>query len=105
MENIQRRFAGTADAASLVEVLAGIEHAGLLKRDEVLFTDHTASRFAYIVYDHHLEERRNASLAWCEDNDVLPLGRFGHYDYFNSDQCVIAARAMAARIVERAQSG
>ena len=33
------------------------------------------------------------------------LGRFGHYDYFNSDQCVIAATALAERLVRRAEEG
>jgi protoporphyrinogen oxidase len=87
------------------EVLAGLEHAGLLARDEVLFTDRSFSRFAYIVYDHQLEERRRAALAWCEANAILPLGRFGHYDYFNSDQCVIAAREAAAELLQEAAVG
>jgi hypothetical protein len=35
----------------------------------------------------------------------VPLGRFGRYDYFNSDQCVIAARELAGKILERARTG
>ncbi len=87
------------------EVLAGVEHAGLLRRDEILFTDRHVSRFAYIVYDHGLNARRAAALAWCEANGIVPLGRFGHYDYFNSDQCVVSARELAGRLLEQARSG
>ncbi len=87
------------------EVLRGVEQAGLLARDEILFTDRSSVRYAYIVYDHDLLERRRASLAWCEAHDVVLLGRFGHYDYFNSDQCVGAARALAPRLLERARRG
>jgi protoporphyrinogen oxidase len=87
------------------EVLAGVAHSGLMRRDEVLFTDRHTSRFAYIVYDHELEARRTAALAWCEANAIVPLGRFGHYDYFNSDQCSIAARDLAGTLLEAARAG
>jgi protoporphyrinogen oxidase len=85
--------------------LAGVESAGLLRRDEVLFVDRSVCRYAYIVYDHHLIARRERALAWCKANGIVPLGRFGRYDYFNSDQCVIAARALADEIVEHARVG
>jgi protoporphyrinogen oxidase len=87
------------------EVLRGVETAGLLRRDELLFTDRSFCRYAYIVYDHELEERRRTSIAWCEENGIEPLGRFGHYDYFNSDQCVIAATALAEKLLSKAKSG
>jgi len=85
--------------------LAGIEAAGLLRRDEVLFVDRSVCRYAYIVYDHELFARRSAALSWCESSDLVTLGRFGHYDYFNSDQCVIAARALADELLTRARTG
>lgn len=87
------------------EVVDGMVTAGLLRRDEILFSDRTSCRYAYIVYDHHLEARRRASIEWCEQHGIEPLGRFGHYDYFNSDQCVIAARAMAERLLGEAVRG
>ena len=87
------------------EAMAGVEAAGLLRRDEVLFVDRSTCRYAYIVYDHHLFARRATALAWCEANGIVPLGRFGRYDYFNSDQCVIAARQVAEGLLARAQSG
>jgi len=87
------------------EALAGIEGAGLIRREEVLFTDRSVCEYAYIVYDHELYARRRAALDWCRANAIVPLGRFGRYDYFNSDQCVIAAREEAERIAARALSG
>jgi len=87
------------------EAVAGVESAGLLRRDEVLFTDRSACRYAYIVYDHQLLARRRSALEWCEANAIVPLGRFGRYDYFNSDQCVIAAREVAESLLVRAQVG
>jgi protoporphyrinogen oxidase len=87
------------------EALAGVEAAGLLRREEVLFVDRSVCRHAYIVYDHGLTVRRAAALEWCRENGIVALGRFGRYDYFNSDQCVIAAREIAERLLERARVG
>jgi hypothetical protein len=36
---------------------------------------------------------------------ITPLGRFGRFEYDNSDQCVIKARELAAELVERARQG
>ena len=87
------------------DVVNGMVYAGLMSKDEILFTDHTQCSHAYIVYDHDLDERREMSIDWCEKNNLLPLGRFGHYDYHNSDQCVIASREMAERLIEMAEKG
>ncbi len=87
------------------EAIAGVVSTGLLRREEILFTDRSRCRYAYIVYDHQLEARRSFAIDWCESVGIEPLGRFGRYDYFNSDQCVIAARALAERLCEEARRG
>jgi protoporphyrinogen oxidase len=87
------------------EALEGVVRAGLMERNEILFTDRSVSKYAYIVYDHELMKRREIANSWCENNALLPLGRFGHYDYFNSDQCVIAARDTAEKLARRATAG
>jgi hypothetical protein len=33
------------------------------------------------------------------------LGRFGRFEYDNSDQCVIKARALAGQLLEQARVG
>lgn len=93
------------DAGLVDEAVAGVERAGLLSRDEVLFTDRSTCRYAYIVYQHGLLERRAAAIEWCRSNGIEPLGRFGRYDYHNSDQCVIAARTLAEDVLARARRG
>jgi protoporphyrinogen oxidase len=87
------------------DVVAGVVRAGLLRREEILFVDRSDVEHAYIVYDHGHAERRRRALAWLEENDLIPLGRFGRYDYDNSDQCVIKSRALSARLLQRAAVG
>ena len=87
------------------EVIAGLESAGLLRRDQVLFHDRCDERHAYIVYTHGFNERRELAIQSLEGMGLLPLGRFGRYNYHNSDQCVIAARELAATLIQRRASG
>ncbi len=87
------------------EVTAGLERAGIVKPGQVLFSDRTDVRHAYIVYTHGFKERRQRAIDWLEAEGILPLGRFGRFDYFNSDQCVIAARELAASLLERRRAG
>ena len=100
------RGEGEAPSAQLTEeVIAGLERAGLVQEGQVLFTDRCDEGHAYIVYTHGFEARRSRSIEWLESEGILPLGRFGRYDYFNSDQCVIAARELAAALLERRGAG
>jgi protoporphyrinogen oxidase len=87
------------------EVIDGLVHAKLLERGEVLFTDRTSTRHAYIVFDRDHTTRRTAALAWLEGQGLHPLGRFGRFDYDNSDQCVIKSRALAARLLTEQTRG
>jgi len=87
------------------EVVDGMAHAGLLSRDEILFTDRSEVKHAYVVFDHDYDAKRGAALGWLEENGIVPLGRFGRFEYDNSDQCVIKARALARELLDRAARG
>ena len=87
------------------EVLAGLIQAGLMTRDELLFTDRSTVRHAYVVFDHDYHRRRDAALCWMDSVGLIPLGRFGRFEYDNSDQCVVKARELAAHLLSRAVVG
>jgi protoporphyrinogen oxidase len=87
------------------EIIDGMAHAGLLTKDEVLFADRTDTRWAYIVYDHAFEARKRTGLAFAESIGFNLLGRFGRYDYHNSDQCVIEAEKLSVSLLADATKG
>lgn len=87
------------------EVIEGLEAAGVLQAREVLFTDRTSTRHAYVVFDHGYGARRRTALEWLETVGITPLGRFGRFEYDNSDQCVIKARELAGRLLAQARAG
>ncbi len=85
------------------EVLEGLERAALLRREEVLFTDRASTRHAYVVFDANYHARRKAIFDWMDQVGLVPLGRFGRFEYDNSDQCVIKARELASRLLGQRQ--
>lgn len=87
------------------EIVAGMAHAGLLRRDEVIFHDRVETKQAYVVFDHGYAARRKQVFEWCDAIGLVTLGRFGRFEYDNSDQCVIKARELATKLVARAKSG
>ncbi len=87
------------------DVVEGLVRAGLIRSDEVLFTDRAETRQAYVVFDHGYAERRAAVLGWLDAEGLIPLGRFGRFEYDNSDQCVVKARELAERLLARARAG
>jgi protoporphyrinogen oxidase len=89
---------GEPDSSLEEELLAGLAHAGIIERPRVLFTDRTTMRHAYVVFDHSYRVRREAALAWLDSVGLNPLGRFGRFEYDNSDACVAKARTLARKL-------
>jgi len=87
------------------QVVDGLHAAGMLRREEVLFTDRVTTRHAYVVFDHAYPARRREAFAYLDAAGITPLGRFGRFEYDNSDQCVIKARALATQLAEKARRG
>jgi len=86
-------------AEAMVEhVTAKLDEAGLLKRREVTFTATCRTRHAYVVFDLH--HRRNLDLvnAYTAAQGIESVGRFGQFDYINTDQCILRALALAEKL-------
>jgi protoporphyrinogen oxidase len=86
------------------EIVEGLASAGLIRRGEVLFHDRTETEQAYVVFDHGYARRRATVLGWIEQHGLVTLGRFGRFEYDNSDQCVIKARQLALALLARVRA-
>lgn len=81
------------DAAGRAAVADGLAAAGLLDISRVKVSDAHLNPVSYILYDLDFEARRSTVVDWCDAQQGLHvLGRFGRYEYHNSDQCL--GRAM-----------
>ncbi len=87
------------DGSYLANLRDALGKEGLLRSDGVTTMHHYSNEWAYILFDRDFTKKRALAIESIERLGVYPLGRFGRFDYHNSDQCVISAREIAARVV------
>ncbi|MFT7462862.1 MAG: protoporphyrinogen oxidase [Pseudohongiellaceae bacterium] len=85
-------YAGTPpaiDKAGRKELAASLARAGVLDESSVTVTDAALNKVAYILYDLDFEAKRQRVVSWCDgQRGFHAVGRFGRYEYHNSDQCL-----------------
>jgi protoporphyrinogen oxidase len=81
--------------AHVVDKLVGF---GILRRKDLVASRVARTRFAYVVFDR--DHRRNVeTVVTYADSVGIPLvGRFGQFDYINTDQCILRARRLAEQL-------
>lgn len=80
------------DAAWLDALKDALHGQKLLRKDAVDCVHFFQNEWAYILFDRDFAKKRRLAIEGAEKLGVIPLGRFGRFDYFNSDQCLVAAR-------------
>ena len=93
------------DDAFLDAMKGALGEQGLLDPAHVHPLHFHTNEWAYILYDRDFTRKRQLAIEGAEAMNVIPLGRFGRFDYFNSDQCVVSAKQTVERILERENAG
>lgn len=83
------------DEALIEHVVERCDSLGIFRREEVVASRVARTRHAYVVFD--LGHRKNLDLvmAYLAKVGIRPLGRFGQFDYINTDQCILRGIALA----------
>jgi protoporphyrinogen oxidase len=86
------------DGALVEHVVERADRLGVFRRSEVVFSRVARTRFAYVVFDRG--HRRNLDLvrAHADRTGLRLLGRFGQFDYINTDQVILRALALAKEL-------
>ncbi|MEE9126840.1 MAG: FAD-dependent oxidoreductase [Planctomycetota bacterium] len=87
------------------DLIKGLERAGILKPGQIMLTDWADSKYAYIDQDLEFADRIARVREWFDKSGYITFGRFGRYEYHNSDQCIARAMEVHAHIREIAASG
>ena len=75
---------------------------GILEsREDVEWTGHVDVRYGYPVYTHDRPTLVNGIKEWMESQDIYTLGRFGDWEYINSDRCVMKGITLGRELRER----
>ena len=67
---------------------------------DVSWTGHVDVRFGYPVYTHARPGQVAGIRAWMGDRDIYTLGRFGEWEYINSDRCVMKGLELGKQLRE-----
>ncbi len=89
----------------LRDVVQALGRSGLFDPTAVVLTECAQSRFAYIDQDLAFAGRIARVREWFDRSGLITFGRFGRYEYHNSDQCVARAMEVHAHIRTIAASG
>lgn len=86
-------YAGDIDVTTEManEVVDGLHNCKIIDKNTVEVLEWKKNDYAYIVFTHEFDENRRKAIAGLEDMGMMTVGRFGRYDYHNSDMCIRAA--------------
>jgi len=93
------------DQAWIDDLARGLERAGLLRRSDLVATHHFRSRYAYIDQDRAFPDRIRRVRDWFDGSGIYTVGRFGRYEYHNSDQCISRAMEVREQLLTLRQTG
>lgn len=93
------------DRAFVDGVLTALAGAGILRREQVVLAEWCDNEFAYIDQDLQFEARIGRVRGWFDRSGYITFGRFGRYEYHNSDQCIARAMQVHSHVREIARTG
>ncbi len=93
------------DRAWQQDVVKALGSAGILHPEHVVLLEACNNEFAYIDQNHAFQGRITRVRKWFDDSGYITFGRFGRYEYHNSDQCVARAMQVHSHIQTIANSG
>ena len=66
--------------------------------NDIIWRGHKDLKYGYPVYTHKRVELVTSIKAWMESYDIHTLGRFGDWEYINSDACVMKGLKLASEL-------
>ncbi len=95
----------SVDQAFLDGLAQALEGQKLLRRSDLVITQPKITRFAYIDQDLEFNERIARVRKWFDESGIVTVGRFGRYEYHNSDQCIARAFQVHEQMQAFAETG
>lgn len=63
---------------------------GIIKEEDILFTDIRFEPYANVIFDHNIYEARKIVRDYLHSIGIETIGRFGEWDYLWSDQSLLS---------------
>ena len=98
---VTHREAGVDPERIRDRVVEDLKKTGIItERDVIEVCDTSAFKYAYVIYD--LDHRKNVGIIhdYLEGSGIIPVGRFGEWEYFNMDKAILSGRNAASTVSE-----
>ena len=82
-------------------VLKGLIDAELLREEDYVEVCNASNyKYAYVIYD--LDHRKNVAAVhrYLRENNIMPIGRFGEWEYLNMDRVILSGKRAAETLKE-----
>jgi UDP-galactopyranose mutase len=88
------------DGEDLIKLcIADAKRVGFIKEDdEVICSNVVDMPFAYVVYDHARPKNIATIRAWLAQHDIVLVGRYSEWEYYNSDHAFLAGKRGAEEV-------
>lgn len=83
----------------LDKTIKGLLKTGLIKKDDILFTDIRFEPYANIIFDSNIYTARKIILDYLKTLGIYSAGRFGKWDYFWTDQAFMDGKTTAEELL------
>lgn len=81
------------------EVLKNLIEIDILdERDTIEVCDSAVFEYAYVIYDLKHRENVTAIHKYLIENNIVPIGRFGEWEYYNMDKAILSGKDGIERI-------
>lgn len=67
---------------------------GFFKREDLIFYEFKVIEYANIIFDLNIVESRKLIRDWLAELNIVTIGRFGHWDYYWSDDSLISGKVL-----------
>jgi protoporphyrinogen oxidase len=72
----------------------------ITENDEIEVCEAKDFKYAYVIYD--LDHRKNVKVihAYLNANNIIPIGRYGEWEYYNMDKATLSGKYAAEKITK-----
>ncbi len=88
----------SSDEALAEHVVERANHLGIFRRADVTFARVARTPYAYVVFDRNHRRNLDCVTAYAKKMGMHLLGRFGQFEYINTDQVILRALVLAKEL-------
>jgi UDP-galactopyranose mutase len=86
------------------QAIKGLIDADILnENDEIDVCDTSHFKYAYVIYDLHHKKKVEEVHNFIKEKNIIPIGRFGEWEYFNMDKTILSGKNAVDKLKENSE--